>query len=191
VERHLADPSSGALSPSLIEPALAMAARGGDAALYELYVQRYRRAASPAEKKQLLFALNDFFDPALAARTRELALSEEVIPLYRGWLLAGLLYHREIRNDTWRWLQTSWSAITDRLQPEQQLGLLWGTAAFCDAAHRGEVAAFFTAPEHRIENGGRTTSEVLEQIDLCIALKGRIQGPLEAWLARHEPAGAP
>ena len=73
--RYLADPSS---IPSTLAPAvLQVAAVGGDAALYDRYLDADEdgQASSPSEYYRYFNALSWFSDPALVKRTLEFAVS--------------------------------------------------------------------------------------------------------------------
>jgi alanyl aminopeptidase len=63
-------------------------------------------------------------------------------------------------------------------------------AAWCDAEHRKDVADFFTERNARLPTGPRVLSQVMEQMDLCIAQKEAQSASIDAFLTRG-PVKAP
>src|SRR5215211_3901972 len=73
VEQELDKP--GTIEPTLLTNVLNLAAIGGDAALYERYLQASKAATRPEARYQYLYGLTAFMDPALVRRTMELTVS--------------------------------------------------------------------------------------------------------------------
>jgi puromycin-sensitive aminopeptidase len=100
LERYLSDRTS--LDPNLASVVVGLAARDGDVALYECYLERKRGAATdPQEEQRFLLALAAFEVPELIERTLALALGNEVRSQDRTFLLAGLLGRRSSRLSAW------------------------------------------------------------------------------------------
>ena len=88
--RYLAEPVS--LDANLASAVVGIAARRGDAALYQRYLDRKRAAANdPEEEQRFLFGLTAFEDPELVDRSLAMTLTDEVRPQDRAHLYARLL----------------------------------------------------------------------------------------------------
>jgi ERAP1-like C-terminal domain len=85
---YLVDPSS--VSPSMIEFVLDVAGRHGDAATYEALMQQLVHANSSEERHRFGRALMNARDPALAARTLQLALSPQLPPHLAADVVPGV-----------------------------------------------------------------------------------------------------
>src|SRR5206468_3682324 len=103
-----------ALDPSLVDAVVGITARFGDAKLYEQFLGRARKAATPEERARYLGALGSFEDPALVRRTLDLALGGDVRVQEMPWLLAGELENRAGSAEAWRFLGAHWEAIAKR-----------------------------------------------------------------------------
>ena len=55
-------------------------------------------------------------------------------------------------------------------------------SAFCDAATRDDIRAFFAA--HSLPAAARTLGETLEQINNCIALRDQQTASVSEWFNR-------
>ena len=72
---------ASSIDPNLASVVVGLAARRGDAALYERYLERKRAAASdPEEEQRFLFGLTAFEDPELVERTLALTLTRRGAP---------------------------------------------------------------------------------------------------------------
>src|SRR5262249_46767771 len=78
--------------PNRVPVGVGLAARGGDAALYERYLARKRTSAAddPEEEERFLFGLTAFEDTALVDRTLHLTFTDDVRPQDRAFVLARL-----------------------------------------------------------------------------------------------------
>jgi aminopeptidase N len=85
---YLVDPSS--VSPSMVEFVMDVAGRYGDAATYETLMQRMVGTSSIDERNRFGRALMSVADPALAARTLQLALSPQLPPHLAAEVVPGV-----------------------------------------------------------------------------------------------------
>ncbi len=179
-EGYIADPAS--LPPTLVAPVLQVAAAGGDAALYDRYLAKVRASAdTPDEYYRFFNALPAFSDPALATRTLEFALSDEVRSQDAPALLAQMLTGRH-GNRAWAFLQTRWDAITGKVGVFQGIPYIVGAlGGFCSAERSEDIAAFFKT--HAVPAAARSLRQALERIESCTAVDVRQSPALTAWLA--------
>jgi aminopeptidase N len=85
---YLVDPSS--VSPSMLAFVMDVAGRYGDAATYEALMQRLVHTSSNDERSRFGRALMNANDPALAARTLQLALSPQLPPQLAAEVVPGV-----------------------------------------------------------------------------------------------------
>jgi aminopeptidase N len=144
--------------PSLIGPALGIAAGSGDAALYDRLLAKMRAStATPDVFYRVFGALPAFSDKALVERTLALALSDEV---------------------------RSQEPLTKKLGVFQGVPYIVGAlSGFCSPAKSKEIAAFFKA--HPVPPAERSLRQALERIDACAAVDTRQSKPFSAWLAKQ------
>jgi len=179
VDRALAGGSP--LDPTLAGPAVAIAARHGDEKLFDALRAAADRAASPEEHYRYLYALTDFRDPALIDRGLETALSSQLRSQDTALYLAQYLANPAARRKTWAFIKQRWSELQPKIFiAEGDTTIVHGLSAFCDAAARDDIKAFFAA--HKLPTAARTLNQTIEQINNCIALKQKQTPVLAEWL---------
>jgi len=168
------------LEANLADPVISLAARQGDAALYERFAKAATRARTPQERRRFLFALADFRDAKLLARTRRACLDEipvQDMPL----VLVRLLQNRAAREETWEFLRKRWTRLSRRLPPQLGTRVIETLPELQTARHRREVAALFR--EHPVVTGKRTVQQALERFDLNAVFRKRSLPAFRRWLA--------
>lgn len=177
---YIADRAS--LPATMAPDVLAVAAYGGDAALYDRYLTRLEQLTSEPEEYYRFFnALPYFRDPALVARTLAFAVSPRVRTQDTGTLLAGLLARPWSRELAWTFIKARWTSLTTRLGTFQGIPtIVAATSNFCSAQAAADVKQFFAA--HPIPSAERGVQQSIEQIESCAALKARQSGPLSKWI---------
>jgi aminopeptidase N len=180
-ERYLTDTAS--LPASLAPVVLRMAAFSGDTALYDRYVARLGTLASdPDEYSRFFNALASFEDPALVQRTLAFALSPAVRAQDTGTLIAGLLSRAASREAAWAFVQTQWTALSDKLGTFQGIPTIVGAlGAFCSTEHAGAIRQFFTG--RPVPAATRALQQALERIETCALVSERQAPALTAWLS--------
>jgi aminopeptidase N len=175
---YLSDPSSvsGTLAPTILQ----VAAAGGDASLYGLYMGRLAQlGANPEEYYRFFGSLAFFPDQALGDRTLAFALSPDVRSQDTAALLGGLLGGK--RDSTWAFIKTNWAALTHKLDGFQGLPRIVGSLGnACTAQAAGDVQAFFA--EYPVPRARRALSRALERIESCAAIATRQSPALSTWL---------
>jgi aminopeptidase N len=184
-DAYLANPAS--VDPALADVALPVAARHGDAALYERLTAALDKASAPAMHDQLERALALFREPALLQRTLQRLLT----PAVRNQDLLGVLFtslaNPETRPLVWSFIKDHFEEIESRLGSLSASALVYVPRAFCDATLRDDAARFFEA--HPLEGARVTLQQSLERASTCIRTRQR-EGPiLSAWL-REQSAGS-
>ncbi len=179
-ERYFADRS--AVPGTLVFTVLRVAALGGDAHLYEQYLQRLTTtAAEPEENLRYLMALPSFPGPALAERTLALALSPEIRSQDVTTLVAGVLGRADTRPTAWSYFTAHWDRFVAKLDPYQgQPGTVGSLGSFCSTEEADQLKSFFDA--HPLPTAARALARALERIQGCVAVQQRQQAVLSRWL---------
>ncbi|MEJ2602720.1 MAG: M1 family metallopeptidase [Gammaproteobacteria bacterium] len=179
-ETYLSDPSG--VDPSLASAALDVAARHGDRALYERYLQALRDAASPVERSLYLGSLGAFQDPDLQRAALALALSDEVRNTELGSIVGSLPDTEAAETLRWEWLQENYGAIAARL-PEMFVPALVGFAGGCSRERLAQAEAFFMAPERRVDGVAAQLAKLEDRVADCVRLRERAGAQVGEYLA--------
>jgi len=176
LERYLEDRST--LDPNLVPVVAGLAARDGDATLYERYLARKRASAAddPEEEERFLFALTSFEDPALVARTLALTFTDDVRPQDRAFVLARLLGARHSRVAAWAFVRDHWTTHIVTMDPMLRQYVIRGMAQLTPATLAPEVGAFLEA--HVTDETRETTAQAREQLRIDAAASMRIASEL-------------
>jgi puromycin-sensitive aminopeptidase len=168
---YLEDPRS--IDPNLASVVVGIAARSGDAALYERYIERKRAAASdPEDEQRFLFGLTAFERPDLVQRTLGLTVSDEVRPQDRAHLFARLLGARPSRLTAWEFVRDHWDEITQRLDPMLQQNIVRALAQLTPEPAASEVGAFL--PPRSTDETRETVSQTIEQLAIDAGVVQRL-----------------
>jgi aminopeptidase N/puromycin-sensitive aminopeptidase len=177
--RYLADP--GSVDATFGQAALQIAARNGDAALFDQLQQVYETSTNPEFQIGALRLLAQFEDPALAQRSFDYAISSKVRSQDAAIQFAFALQMDATRDLAWKYIQTHWETIHNLLTPEMGNGLVSSTRRFCSARDRDSVKQFFA--EHKVAAADQALKHALESIDGCIELRKLQEPNLKQWLA--------
>jgi puromycin-sensitive aminopeptidase len=171
LERYIEDRSS--LDPNLASVVADLAARTGDAALYERFLARKRASAQdPEEEQRFLFGLAAFEIEELIHRTLELVLTVDVRPQDSAHLLARLLGSRPSRLAAWKFVRTRWNELVALMDPMLQQNLIRALAQLTPEPAASEVRSFLAA---RASNETReTVAQAIEQLTIDSAVCRRL-----------------
>ena len=177
--RYLADP--GSVEATLGQAALSVAARHGDAALFDQLQQVYETSTNPEFQEGALRLLTQFENPALVQRSLDYALSGKVRNQDSIIQFAIALRIDENRDRAWKYIQDNWEKVQTQLTPEMGGYLVHSTGNFCSADARASVEKFFAA--HKVPSADQSLKHALENIDGCIELRKLQEPKLKQWLA--------
>jgi len=182
--KFIADQTS--VDATLGQTALAIAARNGDAALFDQLQKVFETSANPEFQEGALQMLAFFTDPALATRAMDYALSGKVRNQDAAIVLAIALQSDENRDLAWSYIQSHWEKVEPLLTPELGTYLVSTTGQFCTAETRGSVETFFAA--HKVPSADQAVKHALESINGCIELRKLQEPKLKEWLAAQPRA---
>ncbi len=171
----------GSLDANLATPTVELAARFGDAQVYEAYLKTFLEARTPQERTRFELALACFRDPVLVERTLELVLSDAVPIQDAVPMLGRALENPAAREATWRTIRERWGALAPRVPAGLAPRLVLALPLLQTRRHRAEVVAFLRA--HPLPSAARARKQALERFDLNEELRRRAGKQLAAWLA--------
>ncbi len=171
----------GALEPNLADTVVALAARVGDAALYERYRNAVADAKTPQDRRRFLLNLASFRREDVVLATLQATLGDTIPTQDVAFLYLRLFGNPGARAVAWKFFTKNWRAIRRRIPPLMVSRLVEGTPALRDARYAGEVARFFRA--HPVAEAARSLKQALEVFRLNAELRKRTAPGLARWLA--------
>jgi aminopeptidase N/puromycin-sensitive aminopeptidase len=179
VEKYLADPAS--VDATLGQTALAVAARNGDAALFDRLQKIAETSTNPEFQEGALRLLAEFEDPALVERALDYAASGKVRNQDAAIQFAIALQIPENRDQAWTYIQANWDRV--QIQFTTSLGsiVVRSAGSFCSTADRDDVRQFFST--HKVAAADLALKHAIEHIDGCIELRALQEPSLKQWLA--------
>jgi aminopeptidase N/puromycin-sensitive aminopeptidase len=179
VQKYLDDPAS--VDATLGQTAQVIAARNGDAALFDQLQKVAETSTNPELQDGALRLLAEFQDPALVQRSLDYAVSGKVRNQDAAFQFAIALQSIETRDQTWKYIQANWDKVQAQLTTELGGYLVRATGSFCSAADRDDVKQFFST--HKVAATEQTLKHAIERIDGCIELRSLQESNLKQWLA--------
>ena len=173
----------GSVDPTLGQTALAIAARNGDAALFDKLQQVYETSANPELSETALQLLAEFENPALEERSLEYATTSKVRNQDAAYQFAIALQVDATRERAWDFVKSHWDQVHALLTPEVGGALVGSTGAFCSEAARDDVQQFFAA--HPVASADQALKHSIEQINGCMEFRRLQQGNLRAWIEKQ------
>ena len=159
------------LPDDLVWPALAVAARHGDAARFDRYLAKAKAAPDRTEHERLLGTLGAFTDPGIAAKALALVLGHELDLRDTLGIMYGVLGHRETRDLGIAFVTAHLDELLARMRDDEAAAFLGGLAdRFCDAGRRAQMAALIVPRAAKVDGAQAYVARGLEQADQCIAL---------------------
>jgi aminopeptidase N len=181
----------GTSEPTLLNAAVRVAARHGDAALYGEYLERSQAAVDPEEHYRYLYGLAEFTDPTLVRKTMDLIVGPEVRSQDAKVFLANLLGNPETRKRVWPLLRERWAELQKKTgQFGGNTVVVGALGTFCDAQTAVDIQQFFAV--HKVPDAARTLQQSLERIHMCSSLAASQPMKLTEWLrAARRASGSP
>jgi alanyl aminopeptidase len=182
--RFLAAPAS--VDEESVALFLPLAARAGDASLWEQLVARLSGAAGPSTpsvRGAIVRALGSFDDPVLVERSLGLVLDGRLRARDFRTLTASFDPRRAVV--VWRWIAKHHDVLRRRLDPMTARSLPLVASRLCSEAAAVEVEADVASFDDPAHGTSRNLALALEDIEQCAGLRARARAPLEEWLEGH------
>jgi len=171
-----------ALDPNLVDTAVAVTARDGDAQLFDRLKAAFPREADPAVKRRYLLALTAFEMPELVERAQALLL-DTVVPLQDfASFVHGLLANRAAREGTWKLIRDRWSAVIEKTAQAPMLlrRVVEALGNLRERRQLDEARAFLQA--HPVPEAQQAVAQTLERLAQDVALRERLVPEVSVWL---------
>ncbi|MBF5041076.1 M1 family metallopeptidase [Aggregicoccus sp. 17bor-14] len=170
--------------------ALRVAARRGDAALYDTVLAQARSAKDRRERGELLGILGSFRDPTQLARALELVKGTEFDARETVGILQAALGGAESRAQAWAFYQQSFPSLAKRLRSDELGWLIERAGVLCTPEQRAQADALLTPQVKQIEGGPRALARALESIQLCVDAQARNAPSVHEFLGTRARVGA-
>ena len=126
--------------------------------------------------------MTTFRDPALVARTLELAVSPETRSQDTGTLIARLIGNGASRAAAWAYTKANWKRLTEKLGTFQGIPTIIGSlGSMCSTAEAADVTQFFN--QNPVMSSERSVRQAIEQIQNCADLAARQAPAVTPWLS--------
>jgi puromycin-sensitive aminopeptidase len=173
---------AAAVDPNVLPALIAVLAHAGDEKRYAEFLERFRAAATPQEEQRYLYALAAFQPAALVEHTLARTVNGEVRTQDAPFVVRTMLAAVHARELAWAFVKSRWD-VMDRLYPKQGLRRMCeGVIGLATPALEADVHRFFT--ERKVDLGGKTLQQYLEQLRVAVALREREGNALAKHLAR-------
>jgi alanyl aminopeptidase len=176
---YLADPSS--VAPSLAGTVLGLAAKHGDAALWERYREGFENAATPVDRNRFLGSLGDFEDPALQEKALDYALSGPLRPTEMFNIPGSVAGSPGGDDRTYDWFIAHYDVIADSLPPDFRPFLV-GIAGGCSAERLASATEFFSDESRQVPGTLVQLAKVTAQVNDCVSLRQREGAAVASYL---------
>jgi aminopeptidase N len=174
-----------ALDEDLVEPALAVAARRGDARLFDAYVDAARHRRSQHERALVAAELGVFTDPALAERARGAIFGGGIDLRDSKNLIVVQLAMRENHAAAWSWMEENLERLVAGLRDDEAAGMIGASVStLCDAGRRQRAVKLMGPVADRTIGARNQLDKALGRVDRCIARRARDRESVHEFLAR-------
>lgn len=172
----------GSVDAETARMVLGIAAKHGDAALFDALLAAAKTESDRNQRGRLLNALGSFEKPPLAQRALDL-FHQGVFPIQESrTLLWGPLGNKETQKMPLGYVKAHFEELVAKLPKESGAYLSAMGGVVCSEKDRTEVAEFFADRSTKYAGGPRILSQTLERIDQCVAQKKAHSKSLAAFL---------
>jgi puromycin-sensitive aminopeptidase len=168
------------VDPNVLPALIAVLAHAGDEGRYHEFFERFRTAATPQEEQRYLYALTAFPQPTLVEQTLARTINGEIRTQDAPFVARSMLMLVHSREQAWDFVKKQWDTM-DRLYPKHGLRrMAEGVTGLATPEWEADVHRFFE--ERKIDLGGKTLEQYLEQLRVAVTLREREGAALSAYL---------
>jgi alanyl aminopeptidase len=179
--RYMAHPDS--VDASVAGTALNLAARDGDAALFDAYRLRFESTRIPSERARFLAALGHFRDGALLTRALDYAVTGPLRPQEILTIPFNASETDDLKHQVWLWFMRAYKTIVARVPP-YYLSDLPSFARCCETARIEHAKVFFSFAETQFPGTQEELAKVIEGTADCAGLRERQTPAVVRYLGR-------
>ncbi|MDQ3390681.1 MAG: M1 family metallopeptidase [Actinomycetota bacterium] len=168
-QRNEDEPDS--VDSELLSASTAVVAATGNVDEYELFSAKFRTPRTPQEQMRYLYALAEFDDAELVARTCELAMSGEIKTQNAPFLLRQCIANRRHGWAAWQFVKTHWREANERFPTNTIVRMIDSVKLLNTSEAVADARSFFA--EHPIDQATKTLEQVLERQQVNADLRQR------------------
>jgi puromycin-sensitive aminopeptidase len=171
-----------AVDPNVASSLIAILAHAGGEAEYSEFLQRFKSATTPQEEQRYLYSLAGFRHPDLIRQTLERTINGEVRSQDAPSVVASLLTNVSARELAWAFVKEHWEMMERRFPSKYGLRrMCQGLTALVTPELEADVKEFVRLK--RVDLGGKTLDQYLEQLHVAVVFREREAAALTASLA--------
>ncbi|HEY5627223.1 MAG TPA: M1 family aminopeptidase [Nitrospira sp.] len=176
--------NSEAVDPNLMPALVSIMAFTGDVARYDQFIERFKQATTPQEERRYLYSLATFRHPALLERTLAMTLNGDIRVQDAPFIISAVMSNVYGRELGWNFVKTNWDRM-DRQFPKQGLRrMCGGITGLVTPPLEQDVRDFFMT--RKIDLGGKTLAQYLEQQRIAVSFRERNGGELRKYLRQQQ-----
>jgi puromycin-sensitive aminopeptidase len=185
----IARKDAAAVDANLLPALVSILAFTGDSARYDEFSERFKTAATPQEERRYLFSLAMFRQTGLLDRTLAKTLDGQIRIQDAPFMVSAVMHNVYGRELAWGFVKTNWDQM-DRRFPKQGIRrMCGGITGLCRPDLERDVLEFFHA--RKIDLGGKTLDQYLEQLRIGVSFGDRCRGDLHTYLQKAPSSPAP
>jgi puromycin-sensitive aminopeptidase len=166
----------------VLAAAIPVLAHAGGEDRYHDFLARFRAARSPQEEQRYLQALATFREPALVQETLDHTLDGEFRTQDAPFVLRNMLLGVDTRGRAWDFLRVNWERAQAQFPVPGVRRMCEGVVGLASPEWERQVREFFAAG--KVDLGGKTLEQYLEQLHVMVRLRQREGAALSAYLRR-------
>jgi cytosol alanyl aminopeptidase len=173
-----------AVAPELVGSVLAITAAHHGRELAPRLREALKTEKERRTRSAMISALGGLRDPELLREQLPLVLEPTGDARETAWMLYAAAQDPRVSEVVYTFVKAHYEALVARMPEESASHLVMLGSNFCDAAHRGDVEAFFAPRMALTASGARRLAQSLERIDLCMAFRQAQGAGIEAYLTQ-------
>jgi hypothetical protein len=174
-----------AVDAELVGTVLHVAARYGDAKLFDRLLAEAKKSNDREERSRMLGALGGFVEPRLLQRALALMLADDFDLREGANLLRGGFSDPRTRNTAFEFVKRHFDEISKKLPEPYRPYMAYTAVALCDSSRKAELEAFLKPRIEPLDGGPRALKQALEQMTLCSAARKAQTPGVIAFLSKH------
>jgi alanyl aminopeptidase len=182
-DEWLADPMK--TEADLARIAVPLAAKRGDAALFERLVNALKNPKTPEMRLIALAGLTGFEDATLVARTLALTLDGTIKTQDFRYVFTPLGQRRPTRDITYAWVENHFDELTKAMPAFIRARLINVASAMCDKDRVHAVESFLRPRVEKLEGAEKNAKQAVEEGMRCAALAEKEGAATSSWLAKQ------
>ncbi|WP_299581298.1 M1 family metallopeptidase [uncultured Microbulbifer sp.] len=169
-----------ALNSDLYGPALTVAVQDASGDFLKHLIQVRGELDDPRFENASASAIGSSNSPEQVETVQALALSKEMGPRESFGLIQYALAQPLVQAQHWRWLQTNFGKVVDKIPAQVRRRTPAFANAFCDKQRLDELQQLFAKHGKLAPGYRRSLAQTEERIQLCMALKQRGQSLMQS-----------